>query len=219
MNSRVVIEVRAEGGLSSDLMGPPEQVGRGDGAEVIPSPSFVTRNFSRRGQIMPTADEIDAKIAKVLAQALGVEEGEIRPSATLQGDLGAESIDFLDIVFRLEREFMFTIHQDELFPESFLVGDPAFIDGGCLTDRGLAALHAQLPYADWGALERDRRLERIDDLFTVGLLASYARWKLTGRGAAEIGAPAPAPRPSHEDRASIPYRSPEWRALTEVHAR
>ena len=71
---------------------------------------------------MPTPDEIDAKIAKVLVHALGVEDADIKPSATLQGDLGAESIDFLDIMFRLEHEFMIKINQDELFPEPFLVG-------------------------------------------------------------------------------------------------
>ena len=54
---------------------------------------------------MPASDDIHARVAKVLVQALGVEEDELNPSATLQGDLGAESIDFLDIVFRLEREF------------------------------------------------------------------------------------------------------------------
>ena len=147
---------------------------------------------------MPTLDEIDAKVTKVLVHALGAEEEDVKPSATLQGDLGAESIDFLDIVFRLEREFMIKINQDELFPESVLAGDAAIIDDGRLTDEGLAALHAQMPYADWRKLERDRRLDRIDDLFTVDLVASYVRWKLAGKGAAETDAHAPAARASHE---------------------
>jgi hypothetical protein len=131
-------------------------------------------------------------------QALGVEEDDIKPSATLQGDLGAESIDFLDIVFRLEREFMIKIDRDELFPESLLLGDPAFIDGGRLTDDGLSALHAQMPYADWTELERDRRLDRIDDLFTVDLVRSYIGWKLRGRSAATSVAGAPAREQSQE---------------------
>ena len=50
-----------------------------------------------------------------------------------------------------------------------------------MTEQGLATLRAQLPYADLGELERDRRLERIDDLFTVALLSSYVTWKLGGR--------------------------------------
>jgi acyl carrier protein len=160
---------------------------------------FLIRNFPRKDQTMPTSDEIDAKVTKVLVHALGVEEEDIKPSATLQGDLGAESIDFLDIVFRLEREFMIKINQDELFPEQFLVGDSAFINDGRLTDDGLAALHTQMPYADWRKLERDPRLDRIDDLFTVNLITSYVRWKLMGSGAAETDAHAPARRHSHEN--------------------
>jgi len=160
---------------------------------------FLIRNIPRKDQTMPTPNEIDAKIAKVLVHALGVEDADIKPSATLQGDLGAESIDFLDIVFRLEREFMIKINQDELFPERFLVGNSAFIDDGRLTDDGMAALHTQMPYADWRELERDRRLDRIDDLFTVGLVTSYVKWKLRGSGFAETDALAPARRHAHEN--------------------
>jgi hypothetical protein len=107
----------------------------------------------------------------------------------LQGDLGAESIDFLDIVFRLEREFMIKVHQDELFPEPVLLGNSAIIEDGRLTDDGLAALHTRMPYGDWRKLERDRRLDRIDDLFTVDLVASYVRWKLSSSGAAGTNTP------------------------------
>src|ERR1700719_2206758 len=122
---------------------------------------------------MQTQEEIYSKVSATLVEALNVDEEDIKPSATLQGDLGAESIDFLDIVFRLEREFMIKVNQDELFPEPFLVGDSAFIDDGRLTDDGLAALHTRMPYADWRKLEHDRRLDRIDDLFTVELVTSY----------------------------------------------
>jgi acyl carrier protein len=160
---------------------------------------FVIRTLSRKDQTMPASDDIYTRITRVLVQALGVEEDEIKPSATLQGDLGAESIDFLDIVFRLEREFMIKVDRDELFPESVLLGDSAIIDNGRLTDDGLAALHTQMPYADWRERGRDRRLDRIDDLFTVDLVASYVNWKLMGRGAAEPDAHAPAPRHSHEN--------------------
>ena len=52
-----------------------------------------------------TRDEIYKKVKDVLVDALGVDEEEVTPQATLRGDLGAESIDFLDIVFRLEKAF------------------------------------------------------------------------------------------------------------------
>jgi len=89
---------------------------------------------------MPASNEIDARVTKVLVQALGVEEDDIKPSATLQGDLGAESIDFLDIVFRLEREFMIKIPQGELLPALVFRADPDNVRDGQLTDESLAAI-------------------------------------------------------------------------------
>jgi acyl carrier protein len=127
---------------------------------------------------MPAVSDTYARVTKVLVQALGVDDDDIRPSATLQGDLGAESIDFLDIVFRLEREFMIKIAQGELFPEIFFLSQTDLIQDGQVTDLGLAALRTHLPYAEWCDLERDRRLSRVDDLFTVGLLVNFITWKL-----------------------------------------
>jgi acyl carrier protein len=148
---------------------------------------------------MPASNEIDARITKVLVQALGVEEHDIKPSATLQGDLGAESIDFLDIVFRLEREFVIKIPRHELFAEEVFQADADIVQDGQVTDLGLAALRTHMPYADWRKLERDRRLRRIDDLFTVDLVASYLRWKLGGNGAAESDAHAASADQSPEN--------------------
>src|SRR6476620_9111254 len=127
---------------------------------------------------MPSRDEIYSKVPATLVEALNVDEDDIKPTATLQGDLGAESIDFLDIMFRLEREFGIKIRQGELFTEPVLQGDTELVQDGRVTDEGLAALRARMPYADLRDLERDRRLDRIDDLFTVDLLSSFITWKL-----------------------------------------
>jgi acyl carrier protein len=136
---------------------------------------------------MPDSNEIHARVTKVLVDALGVEEEDIKPSATLRGDLGAESIDFLDIVFRLERAFGIKIRQGELFPESvFQVTE--IVQNGQVTDEGLAVLRARLPFADLRDLERDRRLNQIEDLFTVDLLSSFIAWKLGGSSDAQAPA-------------------------------
>jgi acyl carrier protein len=140
---------------------------------------------------MPDSNEIQARVTKVLVQALGVEEDDLRPTATLQGDLGAESIDFLDILFRLEREFGIKIERDELFPDPISPDDSAFVRDGRLTDEGLTALRLRMPYADFRDLEFDRRLDRIDDLFTVDLLMSFITWKLRGSAAADRDVHAP----------------------------
>src|SRR6478609_1262746 len=104
---------------------------------------------------MPTQQEIYAKVSATLVEALSVDEDEIKPTATLQGDLGAESIDFLDIVFRLEREFGIKIPRGELFPEAIFQGDPDFVQDGKVTDKGLNELKTRMPFADLSTFEKD----------------------------------------------------------------
>jgi len=126
--------------------------------------------------------EIHARVARVLAKTLNADEENVTPGATLQGDLGAESIDFVDIVFRLEREFDIGIPPDELFPDAILQGSPAFVQDGRVTDQGLAELRSCLPHADLSRFEGDRRLSAVPDLFTVGLVSGYVAWKLSRDG-------------------------------------
>src|SRR6266513_2078617 len=127
---------------------------------------------------MPTQEEIYSKVSATLVEALNVDEDDITPESTLQGDLGAESIDFLDIVFRLEREFGIRIPRGELFPESVFQGDPDFVRDGRVTEQGMGELRSRMPYADLSAFDQDRRLTAVSDLFTVGLVVRYLEWKL-----------------------------------------
>ena len=125
-----------------------------------------------------TRDEIFQKVAATLVEALNVDEDQVTLASTLQGDLGAESIDFLDIVFRLEREFSIKIPRNELFPESIFQGDPEFVKDGKVTAKGLAELRTKMPYADLSEFEKNPTLEGISDLFTVNLIVSYIESKL-----------------------------------------
>ena len=127
---------------------------------------------------MSASDDIYGKVTQVMVESLNVDEGDVTPTATLQGDLGAESIDFLDIVFRLEREFDIRIPRGELFPESVFQGDPDFVRDGRVTEQGMGELRSRMPYADLSAFDQDRRLTAVTDLFTVGLVARYVAWKL-----------------------------------------
>src|ERR1700716_3454466 len=116
---------------------------------------------------MPTQDEIYTKVSSTLVEALNVDEEEIKPGSTLQGDLGAESIDFLDIVFRLEREFGIKIPRGELFPESIFQGDPDFVQAGKVTQRGLDELRTRMPFAELEDFEKNPDVSKLSDLFTV----------------------------------------------------
>jgi len=131
---------------------------------------------------MSVSEDIQVRVARVLAEALNVDEEDIKPMDTLQGDLGAESIDFLDIVFRLEREFGIMIQRGELFPESIFQGDPEFVQDGRVTDQGMRELRLRLPFADLGAFDRDRRLTVVADLFTVGFVTRFIASKLSQAG-------------------------------------
>ena len=130
---------------------------------------------------MSASEEIYGKVVSVLVEALSVDEDEITPTASLHGDLGAESIDFLDIVFRLERAFGIKIPRGELFPESVFQGDPEFVREGRITDQGMVELRSRMPYADLERFDHDRRLGAVPDLFTVDLVARYIAWKF-GQG-------------------------------------
>jgi acyl carrier protein len=138
---------------------------------------------------MPTQDEIYTKVSATLVEALNVEEEDVKPSSTLQGDLGAESIDFLDIVFRLEREFGIKIPRGELFPESIFAGDPEFVQNGKVTPVGLAELRNRMPFADLSKFEQNPEVTALSDLFTVEMITRYIQGKLgTANGNGHDGA-------------------------------
>ena len=130
---------------------------------------------------MPTQEEIYTKVSATLVEALNVEEEEINPKSTLQGDLGAESIDFLDIVFRLEREFGIKIPRGELFPESIFQGDPDLVQNGRVTDKGMAELRTKMPFADLSQFEKNPQLSHLSDLFTVDMITRYIQGKLESK--------------------------------------
>jgi acyl carrier protein len=130
---------------------------------------------------MVTQDDIYKKVSNTLVEALNVDEEEIQPTSTLQGDLGAESIDFLDIVFRLEREFGIKIPRGELFPESIFQGDPEMVQNGKVTEKGMEELRARMPFADLSKFEKNRDIAQISDLFTVELITRYVQGKLAAK--------------------------------------
>ena len=127
-----------------------------------------------------TQEEVFEKVRETLVDALGVDEDEVTPEATLTGDLGAESIDFLDIVFRLEKAFDIKIPRGELFPDNIL-NNPEFVQDGKLTDAGLAQLKERMPHADFSDFEQDPDVNKLPDLFTVKTIVNYISSKLDAK--------------------------------------
>ncbi|HUU84962.1 MAG TPA: phosphopantetheine-binding protein, partial [Phycisphaerae bacterium] len=116
-------------------------------------------------------------------EALGVDEDEITEEATLQGDLDAESIDFLDIVFRLEKTFAIKIPRGELFPDEIL-SNPDYVENGVLTSAGLSKLMEAMPHADFSEFQNNPDISKMPDLFTVRTIINYVQAKISGSTAA-----------------------------------
>jgi len=121
-------------------------------------------------------EELKEKVIALVAETLDRDAAIVTPDASLIDDLGAESIDFLDIVFRLERNFGIKIPRGELFPEN-VVSDPEMIANGKLTAKGLDELKARMPYADLSAFAANPEVEKIGDLYTVDMLVQYVQSK------------------------------------------
>ena len=122
---------------------------------------------------MPISEaEAFEKVKETLVEALGVDEDEVTPEATLTGDLGAESIDFLDIVFRLEKAFNIKIPRGELFPDNIL-NNPEFVQNGKLTASGLEQLKQRMPHADFSEFEQDPDINKMAELFKVQTIVNY----------------------------------------------
>jgi len=123
-------------------------------------------------------DEVFEQVREVLVDALGVDEEEVVAGASLMGDLGAESIDFLDIVFRLEKQFEIKIPREELFPIETMMNNPEFVNNGRLTEKGLAELKAKMPHTDLSQFEQNPDINKLGDFFTVDSIVNYVAGKL-----------------------------------------
>ena len=86
--------------------------------------------------------EVFEKVREALVEALGVDDDEVTPEAKIAADLGAESIDFLDITFRLEKAFDIKIPRGDLIPDQ-LLNDPQYVQDGKLTDKGMDEFKAR----------------------------------------------------------------------------
>ena len=135
-----------------------------------------------------TKEEIMAiypKVAETMANALGRDVAEMRLDASLIDDLGAESIDFLDIVFRLERAFRIKIPRGEIVQDAR--GDlpeEEFAVKGCLTEVGLARLREYLDEIPPENFRHPMRVSEVPLLFTVETFAKLVV-RARRQGAAE----------------------------------
>ena len=126
---------------------------------------------------MPTKDEVFAGVRDALVEALAVDDEEVTLGATLVDDLGAESIDLLDIVYRLEKTFAIKIDRSELIPEDLLT-DTQYVVDGKLTAVGLEELKKRMPGKDLGDFEKNPMVQNISTILTVQDMCTLVENKL-----------------------------------------
>ena len=117
-----------------------------------------------------TKEEIMAiypKVAEIIADALGRDEEDVKPDSSLINDLDAESIDFLQIVFNLEREFKVKIPRGKAMEEARgELSEEEFEQGGIVTDAGVAKIRAYLTEVSADRIKTPLKAAEIPKLFT-----------------------------------------------------
>lgn len=122
-------------------------------------------------------EEILKNVRTIISQALKVDEAKVQLGSSLIKDLGAESIDFLDIVFRLEKAFKIKIPKGELFPEKILT-DARFVKNGHVTAAGIEELKTKMSNVNWEEFSKNPQVSSLGNLFTVGMIVNYLSDKL-----------------------------------------
>ena len=140
-------------------------------ARLIPS---VWRFFA-----MPSKEDVFEGVKEQLIEALAVDDDQVTPEATLMGDLGAESIDLLDIVYRLEKHFDIKIDRGELVPDD-IVNDTQgkYVIDGKLTALGLEEIKQRIPFADISSLEKNPVIQNLATVLTVKDMCHLVEQKL-----------------------------------------
>lgn len=116
--------------------------------------------------------DLEPRVRQIVASALDRPLDEVQRHSSLINDLGAESIDFIDIVFRLETEFGIEIPQEEIWAGSIDASDDATLAAG------IERLKAAMPDFRWGALPATMTKADLPALITVQTVTDYLRRRL-----------------------------------------
>jgi acyl carrier protein len=128
-----------------------------------------------------TAKEIEDTVREIVAETLAVGPDEVVPSARFFEDLGAESIDLLDLSFRCEKQFGVKIP----FADFGRLDEFPTDGSGKLTPEGLASLEAKFPFLDYAQLREDPQVSRLTEMLTVGAITRFVQFATSGQEKAE----------------------------------
>lgn len=125
---------------------------------------------------METTDTIQEGVREIIADTLAVEPEEVVPSARLFRDLGAESIDLIDLSFRCEKRFGVRV----AFEEFSRAAEAAMDANGSLTPEAISTLQGRFPFFDLTSLSRSPAGARLADFLTVGAVTHFVQAAVTG---------------------------------------
>ena len=115
------------------------------------------------------------RVVSVLEESLAVDPADVTPDSHLQNDLGADSLDMLDILFRAEEEFGLRVEREELFPEFLLQRGTEYVtEQGTLTPTGRLKVLDYYPF-----LKAEEVSDEPKALLTVRLLAGFIEHRLS----------------------------------------
>lgn len=128
---------------------------------------------------MKTEPEIFEELRPLLQECLGVRPEQIQLSSVLVADLGAESIDLLDLSFQIEDKFKVTIEPNEIERQARQQApDVVYEKDGLLTEEALAQIRASAPELDPTKLVKGLRKSDLPSLLTVGFFVRLIARKL-----------------------------------------
>jgi acyl carrier protein len=128
--------------------------------------------------------DVDAAVKEAVTEALALDEDEVSPDSTLMDDLGAESIDLLDILFRIEKSTGVKIEASDLgdYIQGGIPDDEFSDENEVITAKGAEQLHKIMPQVDPGDVEGSLKSDAVITLFTVQNLTDMVKLRANGAG-------------------------------------
>lgn len=128
--------------------------------------------------------DVDSAVKEAVVEALALDDDEVTPESTLMDDLGAESIDLLDILFRIEKGTGVKIEASDL--GDYIQGgipDDEFSDANeVISAKGAEQLKKVMPQTDPADIEGTLKAEEVMTLFTVQNLVDMVKTRGDGAG-------------------------------------
>ena len=128
--------------------------------------------------------DVDAAVKEAVVEALALDDDEVTPESTLMDDLGAESIDLLDILFRIEKSTGVKIEASDLgdYMQGGIPDDEFSDENETITEKGAQHLKTVMPQVDPGELAGSLKAEEVITLFTVENLSQMVKSRGDGGG-------------------------------------